>query len=327
MERSTSRTIRLGILVLTGTLIFTVAVYLIGQKQDMFRNTFTIRAMFNNVNGLQRGNNVRFSGINVGSVMAVDIQNDSTVEVTLRIREDVRKFIRKDALVTIGTDGLMGNMLVNITPGASHADIIDDNDLLNSFSRIKTDDILKTLNMTNENAAMLTRSLLDITEEIQHGKGTLSYLVYDTTLRMQLYQSIRNLRLATEKTNSLLSDVQLMTADINAGKGLAGYLLRDSSTIMQLERTMHNLQRAALEINKSTDSLQIFIQKLNTGKGAIPTLWQDTTLVNDLRSTLKNLNQGTQKFDENMEAMKHSFLTRKYFKEQEKEAKKSTPKN
>lgn len=327
MERSTSRTIRLGILVLTGTLIFTVAVYLIGQKQDMFRNTFTIRAMFNNVNGLQRGNNVRFSGINVGSVMAVDIQNDSTVEVTLRIREDVRKFIRKDALVTIGTDGLMGNMLVNITPGANHADIIDDNDLLNSFSRIKTDDILKTLNMTNENAAMLTRSLLDITEEIQHGKGTLSYLVYDTTLRMQLYQSIRNLRLATEKTNSLLSDVQLMTADINAGKGLAGYLLRDSSTIMQLERTMHNLQRAALEINKSTDSLQIFIQKLNTGKGAIPTLWQDTTLVNDLRSTLKNLNQGTQKFDENMEAMKHSFLTRKYFKEQEKEAKKSTPKN
>ncbi|MBL7862806.1 MAG: MCE family protein [Cyclobacteriaceae bacterium] len=327
MEKSTSRTIRLGILVLTGTLIFTVAVYLIGQKQDMFRNTFTIRAVFNNVNGLQRGNNVRFSGINVGSVMAVDIQNDSTVEVTLRIREDVRKFIRKDALVTIGTDGLMGNMLVNITPGASHADIIDDNDLLNSFSRIKTDDILKTLNMTNENAAMLTRSLLDITEEIQHGKGTLSYLVYDTTLRMQLYQSIRNLRLATEKTNSLLSDVQLMTADINAGKGLAGYLLRDSSTIMQLERTMHNLQSAALEINKSTDSLQIFIQKLNTGKGAIPTLWQDTTLVNDLRSTLKNLNQGTQKFDENMEAMKHSFLTRKYFKEQEKEAKKSTPKN
>lgn len=317
----------MGILVLTGTLIFTVAVYLIGQKQDMFRNTFTIRAMFNNVNGLQRGNNVRFSGINVGSVMAVDIQNDSTVEVTLRIREDVRKFIRKDALVTIGTDGLMGNMLVNITPGASHADIIDDNDLLNSFSRIKTDDILKTLNMTNENAAMLTRSLLDITEEIQHGKGTLSYLVYDTTLRMQLYQSIRNLRLATEKTNSLLSDVQLMTADINAGKGLAGYLLRDSSTIIQLERTMHNLQRAALEINKSTDSLQLFIQKLNTGKGAIPTLWQDTTLVNDLRSTLKNLNQGTQKFDENMEAMKHSFLTRKYFKEQEKEAKKSTPKN
>ncbi len=327
MERSTSRTIRLGILVLTGTLIFTVAVYLIGQKQDMFRNTFTIRAVFNNVNGLQRGNNVRFSGINVGSVMAVDIQNDSTVEVTLRIREDVRKFIRKDALVTIGTDGLMGNMLVNITPGASHADIIDDNDLLNSFSRIKTDDILKTLNMTNENAAMLTRSLLDITEEIQHGKGTLSYLVYDTTLRMQLYQSIRNLRLATEKTNSLLSDVQLMTADIDAGKGLAGYLLRDSSTIIQLEKTMLNLQSAALEINKSTDSLQIFIQKLNTGKGAIPTLWQDTTLVNDLRSTLKNLNQGTQKFDENMEAMKHSFLTRKYFKEQEKEAKKNIPKN
>lgn len=326
MEKSTSRTIRLGFLVVLGAIIFTIAVYLIGQKQDMFRNTFQLRALFSNVNGLQSGNNVRLSGITVGSVMSVQIQNDSTVEVVMRVREDVRKFIKKDALVTIGTDGLMGNMLVNISPGSAQAPVVDDLDLLNSFSRIKTDDILKTLNMTNENAAILTRSLLEITDQIQHGKGTLSYLVYDTTIRQQLAQAIYNLKHATDKTNSLLREVQIMTNDINSGKGLAGYLLRDSTTIIKLEQTMSHLQASSQSVQQTTDSLQIFIQKLNSGQGTLPTLWQDTTLVNDLRATLKNLNQGTQKFDENMEAMKHSFLTRKYFKEQEKEAQKQKQK-
>lgn len=322
MDKSNTKTIRLGILVIAGALIFTVAVYLIGQKQDMFSNTFTLRVIFNNINGLQPGNNVRFSGINVGSVMNIEIQNDTTIEIDLRIREDVRRFIKKDALVTIGTDGLMGNMLVNISPGTAKSAIVEDNDLLNSFSRIKTDDILKTLNMTNENAALLTRGLLDISEDIQHGKGTISALVYDSLLRQELFLSIVNLRKATETTNTLLKNVQEMATDVDEGKGLAGYLLRDSLTSRQLQKTMVELQRAALDIHQSTDSLKNFVKKLNTGQGAIPTLWYDTTLVKDLRGTIHNLNQGTAKFDENMEALKHSFLTKKYFKEQEKQAKK-----
>jgi phospholipid/cholesterol/gamma-HCH transport system substrate-binding protein len=322
MEKSTGRTIRLGIMVITGTLLFTVAVYLIGQKQDMFSNTFNLRVVFSNVNGLQPGNNVRFSGINIGSVMGVNIQNDSTIEVVMRVREDVRKFIKSDALVTIGTDGLMGNMIININPGRGNAPIVEDNTLLQSYSRVKTDDILKTLNMTNENAAMLTRSLLDVVENIQHGKGTLSYLVYDTMLRINLFQSISNLQRATNKTNQLLADVQGMARDIESGKGLAGYLLRDTITSGRLIQTMTELQHASTNIQQSTDSLKSFIQKLNTQEGSLSVLISDTTMAKDLKETISNLNKGTAKFDENMEALKHSFLTKKYFKEKEKENKK-----
>jgi len=319
MEKSTGRTIRLGIMVITGTLLFTVAVYLIGQKQDMFSNTFHLRVIFNNVNGLQPGNNVRFSGINVGSVMNVNIQNDSTIEVVMRVREDVHQFIKKDALVTIGTDGLMGNMIININPGKGNAPIVENNAMLQSYSRVKTDDILKTLNMTNENAAMLTRSLLDIVENIQHGNGTLSHLVYDTLLRANLFQSISNLQYATEKTNQILSDVQNMASDIENGKGLAGYLLRDTLTSSRLLKTMAELQHASTNIQQSTDSLKEFIQKIKTQKGTLHTLVADTTMAKNLKETIANLNKGTAKFDENMEAFKHSFLTRRYFKKQEKE--------
>lgn len=318
MEKSTARTIRLGIMVITGTLLFTVAVYLIGQKQDMFSDTFNLRVVFNNVNGLQPGNNVRFSGINVGSVMSVNIQNDSTIEVVLRVKEEVRQFLKKDALVTIGTDGLMGNMIININPGKGNAPIVEDNALLQSYTRVKTDDILKTLNMTNENAAMLTRSLLDVVENIQHGKGTLSYLVYDTMLRINLFQSVENLQKATQKTNQLLANLQDMAGDIESGKGLAGYLLRDTLTSNRLVATMTELQHASANIQQSTDSLKLFMQRLNSEKGAFHTVMTDTVMARDLKETISNLNKGTAKFDENMEALKGSFLTRKYFEDQKK---------
>lgn len=322
MEKSTARTIRLGIMVVVGTLLFTIAVYLIGQKQDMFRNTFQLNVTFTNVGGLQPGNNVRFSGINVGSVMSVTIVNDSTIEVIMKIRDDARPFIKKNALVTIGTDGLMGNMLINISPGKGNAPMVENNDQLNSYSRVKTDDILKTLNMTNENAAILTSGLVEVVEEIRHGRGTISSLVYDTMLSDQLYRSIYNLRSATEKTNKLLSEVQIMTNYIDSGKGLAGYLLRDTTTAYQLMKTMEELQQASANIQLSTDSLKRFIHRLNTEQGTLNTLISDTAMSHDLKMTIHNLSEGTAKFDENMEALKSSFLTKKYFKEKEKEANK-----
>jgi len=319
MEKSTGRTIRLGIMVITGTILFTVAVYLIGQKQDMFSNTFQLRVVFNNVSGLQPGNNVRFSGINVGSVVAVTIQNDSTIEVTMRIREEVHQFIKTDALATIGTDGLMGNMIININPGRGQASVVEDNSVLKSYSRVKTDDILKTLNMTNENAAILTSSLLDVVENIQNGEGTLSYLIYDTLLRANLFQSVSNLQHATDKTNQLLLSLQDISNDIESGKGLVGYLLRDTITSSRILATMKELQHASRNIQLSTDSLKVFIERLNNQEGTLHTLLSDSIMAKNLRETIANLNKGTAKFDENMEAMKSSFLTRKYFKDQEKE--------
>jgi len=137
MKTSGKRTLQLGFFVILSTVILVITVYLIGQKKAIISNTINLRVKFGNVNGLQAGNNVRLSGINVGSVLSVVIQNDSTIEVTMRIREDVRLHIKQNAIATRGTDGLMGNMLVNISPGKGDAQIVNDGDLLQTYSRIK----------------------------------------------------------------------------------------------------------------------------------------------------------------------------------------------
>lgn len=304
------------------TVILVITVYLIGQKKDIFSNTINLRVKFGNANGLQAGNNVRLSGINVGSVLSVVIQNDSTIEVTMRIREDVRLHIKQNAIATIGTDGLMGNMLVNISPGKGDAQIVNDGDLLQTYSRIKTDDILKTLTTTNENAALLTSDLLEIVQEIKQGKGTVSYLLNDTSLRQQVFITVSNLKRATAQTNEVLSQLNQISTSVKVGNGLAGWVINDTTTQVKIKSTLEGLETASLKINSSIDNLNQMLSDLGEGEGAIPALMKDTAMANDLRITLKNLNVGSGKFSEDMEALRHHFLFRKYFRDKEKEKKK-----
>ncbi|MEP2667961.1 MAG: MlaD family protein [Cyclobacteriaceae bacterium] len=319
METSKKRTLQLGFFVILSAVILVITVYLIGQKKDIFSNTFNLKVKFGNVNGLQAGNNVRLSGINVGSVLSVDIQNDSTIEVVMRIREDVRSHIKKNAIATIGTDGLMGNMLINISPGKGESSVVSDGDLLQTYSRIKTDDILKTLTTTNENAALLTSDLLEIVQEIKQGKGTVAYLLNDSILRKEVFLTTRNLRIASEKTNDILSEIKQISNEVNQGRGLAGWIINDTLTKRQIESTLVSLQKASHKLGVSTDSLNSIISDLSGGEGVIPALMKDTAMVEDLRQTLHNLNKGTGKFNEDMEALQQHFLFRKYFKDKEKE--------
>ncbi|GAB1446041.1 MAG: MCE family protein [Cyclobacteriaceae bacterium] len=318
METSRKRTLQLGVFVIVSAVILVITVYLIGQKKDIFSNTFNLKVKFGNVNGLQAGNNVRLSGINVGSVLSVEIQNDSIIEVTMRIREEVRTHIKQNAIATIGTDGLMGNMLVNISPGKGASKIVNDGDLLQTYSRIKTDDILKTLTTTNENAALLTSDLLEIVQEIKQGKGTVSYLLNDTSLRQQVFITVTNLKRATVQTNEILSQLNQISTQVNEGNGLAGWIINDTSTQVKIISTLEGLETASIKVNSSIDNLNQMLSELGKGEGAIPALMKDTTMANDLRVTLKNLNIGTGKFSEDMEALRHHFLFRKYFKDKEK---------
>ena len=95
MKKTNSQKVRLGLFVIISTVLFVVAVYLIGQRQNMFQKTFTISAYFQNVNGLQKGNNVRYSGINIGTVKGISMVNDSTIKVDMTIEEGILSHIKK----------------------------------------------------------------------------------------------------------------------------------------------------------------------------------------------------------------------------------------
>ena len=194
MENKNGNKITLGIFVSVGIVLLIICIYFIGAKQQLFNQTFQISALFRDVNGLQVGNNVRFSGINVGVVGDVEIVSDTTVRVDFNIDENSRKFIKEDAQITIGSDGLMGNKIAIIIPGHINKKIIKDNDFVKTSVPVSIDDILIKLHATTKNTAEITEDLAVIMNNIRSGKGTIGKLFMDTVFSNNIDQTLVNLK-------------------------------------------------------------------------------------------------------------------------------------
>ncbi|PRX54633.1 MlaD family protein [Flagellimonas meridianipacifica] len=319
MEKTTVEKIRLGVFVILGTILLVIAAYLIGNRQNLFGSTFSINAVFKNVNGLQRGNNVRYSGIDIGTVNDIEMLNDTTIIVSMVIQDKMLPHIRKNAIASIGSDGLVGSMIVNITPGREPGLEIASGDQITSYSKIGADDMLSTLNVTNENAALLTADLLQITAALKNGEGTFGRLLNDTVMSKSLLQTSINLRKMTEEANLSLGKLNEIMMSIKFENSVGHTLLSDSLAGQQMKNILSNLEDSSEELVSITNNLDSLSSTISKGKGTINYLATDTIFVNRLERTMQSVEEGTARFNENMEALKHNFLTRRYFKKQEKE--------
>ncbi|UOB17935.1 MlaD family protein [Abyssalbus ytuae] len=322
MNKTTSQKIRLGIFVITGLSFFVLAAYLIGNQQNLFQKSFKISAKFNNVNGLQLGNNVRYSGINVGTVKKIEMLNDSVIIVDMSIEKKIIHHIKKDAVAAIGSDGLVGSMIVNIFPGNGMEEVVSSGDTIRSYSRIGAEDMLTTLSVTNENAAILTADLLKITNAINSGKGTVGMLINDPEVADGLKETVFNLKTASREVISSVKVLNNFIVSINNEESVAAVLLKDSIAGNQLKNIINNLDNSGKKLSEVTENMNTILVNMKEGEGTVNYLTNDKKLVSDLDETINNIKEGTRKFNENMEALKHNFLFRRYFKKQEKEKKK-----
>ncbi|SEK24979.1 phospholipid/cholesterol/gamma-HCH transport system substrate-binding protein [Maribacter orientalis] len=324
MAKTKLEHLRLGIFVILGIILLLFAAYLIGNRQNMFSKTFEISAVFKNATGLQNGNNVRFSGINVGTVNSVEMINDTTIRVRMIIQDEMRNHIKKNAIASIGTNGLVGSMLINIVPGSGKGSLITPGDELQSSNKIGTQDMMSTLNVTNENAALLTADLLKVTQALNQGKGTLGRLLNDTVMSNDLQKTILNLKNASNSANVTMIEMNKMVEQLDFEESAAGVLLSDTISGGKIKNVIEHLETTSIEIEKMAQNLNSIIGGINEGNGAINYLTKDSIFVNQLERSIENIEQGTERFNENMEALKHNFLTRGYFRKLEKKEKKNS---
>lgn len=318
MEKSNSQKIQLGIFVIIGTLVFLAAIYFIGNKQNMFGSTSNLKAVFVNVNGLQPGNNVRYAGIDIGTVTEIEMINDTTISMHMIIDNKIMEHIKKNAIATISSDGLVGNMIINIIPGKGTAQKVENGDTIQSYSRIGTDAMLETLNVTNENAAMLTANLLKITQEITQGNGTVGLLIRDTLMAQDLKATMGYLRQTSKGTSESVANLNKLITALNRKDNVIG-TLNDTVVANRMKKIIINLEKSSTEIDKVVTNLNTTITNVKEGKGAINYLSNDPKLVKQIDSTITNINKASIKLNEDLEALKHNFLFRGYFKKLEKE--------
>jgi phospholipid/cholesterol/gamma-HCH transport system substrate-binding protein len=184
--------------VTVGLLLFIIAIYFIGKQKNLFGSTFHITSKFKTVSGLEVGNNVRFSGINIGTVEEIRLINDSSVVVSMVIKDEVRKFIKTDARASIGSDGLMGDKVLTITPGEKSTKIIEDNGAIASINGIEMNDIMKSVKKSVDNVGVISEELAIFSHSMNNGNGALARLVRDDKMANSVSNTLSNLETGTK---------------------------------------------------------------------------------------------------------------------------------
>ena len=316
MEKPNSYKIKLGLFVAAATVVFIWSMYYIGDKQNLFGSTIEVRAIFSHVSGLQKGNNVRYSGINIGTVRNISIISDTSILVTIVLQEEAVEYIHTDAILSIGTDGLMGDQLINIGPGSVHSPMIHENDTLLTLGRIDGDRMLRGLGQAGNNLEVISANLVDIMHKINTGEGAIGEMVYDDEMASHLKMTLYNLDLVCVRLANISFSLE---ESITSGKGVLGTLLNDTLLSSDIKIMARDLKIASANLNQTTSKLDELIVETKEGDGLVGAVLTDTNMVNSVEESLENIRSGTKAFDENMEALKHHFLFRGYFKDQEKE--------
>jgi phospholipid/cholesterol/gamma-HCH transport system substrate-binding protein len=321
MAKRIINSVKLGTFVMGGLLFLVVLMYMIGKNRNLFGDTYALKARFENIQGLVAGNNVRFSGVQAGTVKKIKILNDTVIEVTMIIDTKMQTIIRKNAVVSIGTDGLVGNRVANIYPVHQPAPLAVEGDILVSKKGVATDDIMQTLYKTNNDVAVIATELKYTIQRI-NSSSALWALLNDKTIPGGLKISVANIRYATEKAGNLADNLNAIIMDVKKGKGSLGAILTDTAiaknlneAILKIKTVADEADTLAGEINKLVAGIQ---QDVNQGKGTVHALLKDSMMVIKLNTSLDNIQKGTDGFNQNMEAIKHSSLLRGYFRKQEK---------
>lgn len=321
MEARTANNIKLGFFVLAGLFVLILAFYLVGKNRSLFGSSFELKARFQNLNGLIEGSNVLYAGIQAGTVKQIDILNDTTIEVVMMINKQTRPFIHRNASTSIGTEGLMGDKVIKITPGRGNSPNVKSGDLLKSQKLVNTDEMLQTLSKTNANLADISEALKKTVSRINNSEFWT--LLDDKSIQRNLRYSLINIRKTTATAGEMTKSLNLIISQTQKGGGAMGKLLTDTAFAANLNAAMVNLKVATLNTSRLTRQLDDITTTVNgdltKGKGLLQTLLRDSSTANNFSSAINNIRKGTDGFNQNMEALKHNFLLRGYFNKQEKE--------
>jgi phospholipid/cholesterol/gamma-HCH transport system substrate-binding protein len=315
--------VKVGVFVLFGVLMLIFGLYKV-SKTSFFSNNFLLTAHFKNVSGLLIGNNIRYVGVQVGTIKSINLLNDSLIEVSMLIDEKMRGFIHKKDLVSIGTDGLVGNKLLNISAGNDRINLVETDDILDTKEVLNTDEMMLTLNKTNTNVALISEELKSTVQRLNNST-TLWRILNEETIPNNMIESMANIKKATLRADLMVAELQSVIANVKKGKGSLGAILTDTAIAINLNQAIDKIKKVGDNADVLTNELNVITQNVKsdllTSKGAYNALLKDTLLTLKLNNTMNNVELGTASFSENMEALKHNFLFRGYFRRLDKKKK------
>ncbi|MBL7870956.1 MAG: MCE family protein [Cyclobacteriaceae bacterium] len=315
---SNKRTVWVGLFVSIGLIFLIAGILMIGNLHETFKKKMKVTALFDNVGGLQAGNNVWFSGVKIGIVSGLHFYKDSQVEVTIRIDVKAQEYIRKDSKIKIGSDGLIGNKILEIYGGSLKSEIVQDGDVLKVEKTFTQEDMVNTLQENNKNLVAITRDLKVISAGIASGEGTLGKFIFNDNVYENIHAATASLKNASAQSVQMIHSLNDFSSGLNKRGTLAHELVTDTVVFRAFKTSVMRLSQMA-------DTASVFITDLkassNDTNTPVGVLLHDKETGAHLKGMIKNLESGSKKLDEDLEAAQHSFLLRGYFRKKEKAAK------
>jgi phospholipid/cholesterol/gamma-HCH transport system substrate-binding protein len=247
MPVTNSQKIKTGIFTIVGIVILIAAIFIIGNNKNMFGNTFNVYGTFKSVGGLQIGNNIQFAGIKVGTIENISFVSDTIIRVDMRMDGDVKPFLKKDAIATVGASGLMGDKIITIAPGSDlQKGLLKDGDRIATVNPVGFEEIITKFTAVADNAGVITSELANMAIQIREGNGTISKLLYTDDLSNSLEATSKN----AEKITASIAGI---TAKINAGEGSLGSLVNTNALSTKIDGVMITTDSAVGSIQDAAE--------------------------------------------------------------------------
>lgn len=303
MKDNTNKALKLGVFVAFAILLFVIAVYLIGSKNNYFNPSITIHTSFRDIRGLMEGNNVRFSGINVGSVKKIAMVADSAVLLDLSVSKDYAKFIYRNSVAEIGQEGLVGNKLVTISSGTPESGLIENGSYLKARKSIDYDKMLEESRDILTQIREAATGLKSVAQKIDQGKGDLGKLVNENTITTELQVSVT-------KLNTALTNIDGITRKINNGEGDLGKLINNNDITTNAQEILTGLKQTAQKADSTVGNLQKATESINRGEGTINRLLNDSITAYKIDTAIFKLNNSLDQFTKTARAIEDSWFIR-----------------
>lgn len=301
MGKSEKRSIKLGLMVTVGLILFSLAIYYLGSRQNLFSSAVTVKSYFKDVNGLVEGNKVLYSGITVGSVTNIKIIDDTTILVAMSVDKDISDFIRKDSKVQINSDGLMGSKIVSIFPGSADAENIGENDFLPSQRSLGLNDVMKEARLMMEESRTMAKNLGEISSKMNNGDGDFATLVNENNITSKLNK-------VTDEMLEITSNANNIVERIDRGEGDLGKLINDTLVTSGAKNLLVKIDSISNKTNLMADELLQFSRNLNNGNGTLQRLVNDTVMANNIDSTIYKANNGIDNVVGAAETVENSWI-------------------
>ena len=301
-----ARAVGIGVFVLAGLLLFTVGLFMIGDRQMAFAKKFTINTEFKKITGLQPGGIVRVSGAKAGAITRIVPPNvpGGKFRVEFDVTEDLHPLVRLDSVASIETEGLVGGSFLSIGSGTAASATAAAGATIPGKEPFEIADLMKQMSDTVQKVNDTFDEMKgDVERAVASGADTIDNA---NALLTAVSTDVKTMAANGAK---LSADAALIAETVRKGEGSLGKLVNDDELYVRAANIAKQAEEIASSARQVVDQAKSTLAGFQSKDGPVE------GMAAGLKQTMDDARKAMSAFAENMEALKHNFLLRGFFKD------------